>query len=262
MTQNMRDLLIKIQKERPFIFNVSEYFPIDLVASGLRSIGAFPLMSNAEQEIDEIFNLAQAVVINLGKLNDDFVKICSDVCSLANKHNKPIILDPVGAGISRYRTDIAINLIKENSISMVRAYPNEIASLLDGQLTITNHSVIEYNELLDKAKKFSEEHNLLVVLSGKLNTIIDGNKFDQFNYDSFLLQKVAGIGNLLSSMLGAFHAVETDRFLAAQKATEFYGKCVSSANSRAKGPGSLKMELIDQLYKCASESIQWYPGAK
>lgn len=260
MTSKIQEILIKIQQERPFVLTISNYFPVDLVASGLRSIGAFPLMSNTELEIDEFFQLASAVVINLGKLDNKFVEICSCICRIANKQNKPIILDPVGAGISRYRTDIAINIIKEHSISIVRTYPNELASLIEGELTILNNSSIDYDQLLEQAKQFSKQQDLLIALSGKFNTVIDADKIDQFNYDAFLLQKVAGIGNLLSSILAAFHAVEKDRFKAAQAAVTFYGNCVGSATSRAKGPASLRTELIDQLYKWSSESTQWYPG--
>jgi hydroxyethylthiazole kinase len=252
-----KEILLKIHEVKPFILTISNYYPIDLIASGIRSIGAYPLMSNSEQEIEELFHLAQAVVINLGKSDDKFLKICSHICRIANEHKKPIILDPVGAGISRYRTDIAINILKENSISIVRAYPNEIASLLKGELIILNHTLADYNQLVEKAKQFSEEQNLLVVMSGKITTIIDSDRFDRFNYDASLLQKVAGIGNLLSAILAVFHAVEKDRFVAAQAAIEFYGNCVGSATSRAKGPASLKTELIDQLYIYSSESMQW-----
>lgn len=253
-----QEILVKIQEQKPFILTISNYYPIDSVASGIRSIGAYPLMSNSEQEIDELFHVAQAIVINLGKLDDKFVKICSRICRIANEHNKPIILDPVGAGLSRYRTDIALNILKNNSISIVRAYPNEVASLLKGELIILNHQIADYNQLVEKAKQFSKEQNLLVVMSGRVTTLIDADRFDQFNYDASLLQKVAGIGNLLSSILAVFHAIETDRFIAAQAAIEFYGNCVGSASSRAKGPASLKTELIDQLYLASSESIQWY----
>lgn len=256
MAQNIKEILLQIQKDKPFILNITNYFPMDLVASGLRSIGAFPILSNEEKEIVELLNLTKSVVINLGKLDDKFVKLCYRICRIANEINKPIILDPVGAGISRYRTDLAISFITNHKISIVRGYPNELGSLFDGHITIPNHDATD-EFVIENAKVLSKKHNIAVVISGKYNTVVDSNRIDQFNFDSFLLQKVAGIDSLLSSIIGAFHAIEEDRFNAARAAVEFYGNCVGSATSRAKGPASLRTELIDKLYINSSEAYEW-----
>ena len=256
MSQKIKDILIKIQDIKPFILNITNYFPMDLIASGLRSIGAFSLMSNAEQEIEELLNLAQIVVINLGKLDDKFVKLSHRICQRASQTNKPVILDLVGTGISRYRTDTTISILEKNSISIVRGYSNELESLLEGRLTIPNTSSDDQH-VLENAKKLSERHDMTVVISGKFNTVIDSDKMDQFNFDSSLIQKVAGIDSLLSSIIGAFHAIEKNRFDAARAAIDFYGNCVGSATSRARGPASLRMELIDKLYINSSDIYEW-----
>ncbi len=85
MTQKMNELITKIKKERPLILNITQYFPLDLIASGLRSIGALPITSNAEMEIDELLKLSKAVVINLGKLDDEFILLCDRICQSANE---------------------------------------------------------------------------------------------------------------------------------------------------------------------------------
>lgn len=61
---------------------------MDLVASGVRSLGAFPIISNAEKEIEELLGLSKSVVINLGKLDDEFINPCNRICSIANDRNK------------------------------------------------------------------------------------------------------------------------------------------------------------------------------
>ena len=257
MTQKTKELLIRIKQDKPFILNVTNYFPMDLIDSGLRSIGAFPIMSNAEQEIDELLGLAKSVVINLGRLNDEFIALSHRICQIANAANKPIVLDPVGAGASLYRTDTAINLIKNHKISIVRGYPNEISGLLSEQLTIQNNNSIDNNIIVNNAKLLSKKHDIAVVVSGRINTVIDSNNMKQFNYDSFLLHKVAGIGSLLSSIIGAFHAIEQDRFTVATTAVDFYANCVGVLVSKASGPGSLRTALIDQLYINSTEAVNW-----
>ncbi|KTD25199.1 MULTISPECIES: hydroxyethylthiazole kinase [Legionella] len=257
MSNKAKTILMKIQQEKPFLLNIINYYPMDLIASGLRSIGVFPLMSNAEQEIDELLDLARAVVINLGKLDDSFVELCNRICQSANASSKPIVLDPVGAGVSRYRTDVALNFIKNHNISVVRGYSNELASLLTEKITVPNQKISDDNLVIENAKKLSEKYNIALIVSGKFNTVIDGNKMDKFNFDSSLLQKVAGIDSLLSAIIGAFHTVESDRFTAARSAIGFYGNCVGSVTCRAQGPASLKTALIDKLYTNASQVMEW-----
>ena len=143
----------------------------------------------------------------------------------------------------------------QSTISIIRGYSNELESLLDGQLTIPNNYSID-GIIIDNAKKLTQKYDIAVVVSGKFNTVIDGNKIDRFNLDLTLLQKVAGIDSLLSAIIAAFHAMEPDRFEAARAAIEFYGNCVGPATCRAKGPGSLKAELIDKMYINASAIVE------
>lgn len=248
MTQGTNEHLVRIRNEKPIVLNITRYFSLDLVVSGLRSIGALPISSNAEQEIEELLMLSKAVVINLGKLDNEFIQLCERICQAANKLKKPIILDPIGAGVSRYRTETSINFIKNYNISVVRCYPSEIAALVDAKLvTIGTESTT--NELAcENAKLLSKKYNTAVVVSGAINTVIDNDKTARFNFDSELLHKVAGISSLLSSLIGVFHAVEEDRFIAASATVSYYARCVGIAKNKADGPGTFRAALLDELY--------------
>ncbi|WP_028387943.1 hydroxyethylthiazole kinase [Legionella fairfieldensis] len=257
MAEKTQEILIRIRQEKPAILNITNYYATYLIASGLRSINAFPILSNAEQEIEELLTLAQSVVINLGKLDDCFINLCNRICQIANKVNKPIILDPVGAGASCYRTNTAVHLIKNHNIAIIRAYPNEIAGLLNRPLSRDHNNKVEHEAAIEQATLLSKKYNVAVVMSGRIHAVIDANQLAQFNFDSSLLQKVAGIASLLSSIIGAFHAMEEERFLAASSAVEFYANCAGPATSRATGPASFKTELIDRLYINSSEVRNW-----
>lgn len=249
MTEKIQELLIKIKREKPLILNITKYFPLDLIVSGLRSIGAYPITSNAEQEIEELLILSKSVVINLGRLDDVFIQLCDRICQAANEIGKPIILDPVGAGASRYRTETSINLIKNHNISVVRGYPSEIAALLNPQLAIGSVSTVSVNDSANEnAKLLSDKYNMAVVVSGKMNSVVDADKSAHYNFDSALLLKVAGISSLLSSLIGAFHAIEKNRYIATTTALSYYAVCAGIAKNKAYGPGSFKTELIDELY--------------
>ncbi|KTD69035.1 MULTISPECIES: hydroxyethylthiazole kinase [Legionella] len=249
MTPEVIEILKKIKEQKPYVLTITNYFPMGYVASGIRSVGGFPLMCNAEQEVKELLGICKSVVINLGKLDNAFIKLSNHICKIANDINLPIILDPVGAGASQYRTDTAINMIKNHRISIIRGYPNEIASLLTGELVIQNNNhMIAQNIIIEHAKSLSIKHNVAVVVSGNKHRVIDSHQMNQFNFDSDTVQKVAGIGNLLSAIISVFSAVEKDRFIAAKNAVHFYAECVGPKSSVALGPASLITGIIDQLY--------------
>ncbi|WP_454783220.1 hydroxyethylthiazole kinase [Legionella sp. WA2022007384] len=249
MTPEVNEALRKIRQQKPFILNITNYFPMGYVASGIRSIGGFPLMCSAEEEVEELLGISKAVVINLGKLDNPFVKLSNHICKIANQKNIPIILDPVGAGATRYRTDVATNMIKKHQISIVRGYPNEIASLVTNELVIQdNNSLLKEKTILDNAKSLSKKYKLSVVVSGKRHLVVNADQIDQFNFDSELVQKVAGISNLLSAIISVFNSVIEDPFLAAKNAVHFYAECVGPTSSSAPGPASLIIGIIDKIY--------------
>ena len=105
MFEKIKEITTKIKKNKPLILNITNYVTMDFVANGLLSLGASPVMSKAEQEIEDLLQLAQSIVINLGTLDKQFIALCEHACLIANQLKKPIILDPVGAGASSYRTD-------------------------------------------------------------------------------------------------------------------------------------------------------------
>jgi hydroxyethylthiazole kinase len=239
-------ILKKIKEQKPYVLTMTNYFPMGYVASGVRGIGGFPIMCNAEQEVEELVGISKSVVINLGKVDNTFIKICNQICTIANDQNVPIILDPAGAGASRYRTDAAINMIKNHQISIIRGYPNEITSLLTGELVIQdNNHIIEQNIIIENSKLLSKKYNATVVVSGKRHIVINSDQMNQFNFDSALVQKVAGVSK---AIISTFSAVEKDCFIAAKNAVHFYAECVRPTSSSAPGPASLIVGIIDQLY--------------
>ncbi|MCW8397861.1 hydroxyethylthiazole kinase [Legionella sp. PATHC038] len=255
MAPEINEILRKIKEQKPFVLTITNYFPMGYVASGIRSVGGFPIMCSAEEEVEELLKISKAVVINLGKLDNAFVKLSNQICKIANQMNIPIILDPVGVGATRYRTDVAINLIKKHQISVIRGYPNEIASLLTDTLVIhdSNH-LIEDKTIIEHAKSLSKKHKLTVVVSGKRHWVVNSNHMDQFNFDSAMVQKVAGIGNLLSAIISVFNSVVQDHFWAAKNAVHFYADCVGPTSSSASGPASLIIGIIDKIYINATKA--------
>ena len=93
MATEINEILRKMKQQKPFVLMITNYFPIGHVASGIRALGAFPLMCNAAEEVEELLGTSKSVVINLGKLDNPFIKLCNTICNIANKMNIPIVLE-------------------------------------------------------------------------------------------------------------------------------------------------------------------------
>jgi hydroxyethylthiazole kinase len=243
-------MLKKIKETNPLVLNITNYVTMDFIANGLLSLGASPIMSSASEEIEDLVCLSHAVVINLGTLNQAFIALCEQTCRIANQLKKPIILDPVGAGATNYRTKTSLKLINNYDIAIIRGNASEIMALA-GSRSVTKgvDSSTESADAVDSAKKLSQQCDSTIVVSGKADFIIDHELFSQSDRGTPLMAMITGSGCLLSAVIGAFHAVEKNRFDAACAATVFYGICGEKAAAKSILPGTFKNYFLDALYE-------------
>jgi hydroxyethylthiazole kinase len=248
MFEIVNEILSKIRKTNPLILNITNHVTIDFVANGLLSIGASPVMSFAEAEMDDLVQLSSAVVINLGTLDDQFNHLCHNACKIANEKEKKIIFDPVGAGASLYRTETCNSIIKNNHISVIRANAGEIMALA-GYHSQTKgvDSRTASTDSIKFAEELAYQYDLTVCMSGKIDVILDKYNINEFDRGSSIMPKVTGTGCLLTSIVAAFNAVHDDFFEATSAACLFYAICGEIAEEKSSGPASFKINFLDAL---------------
>ena len=245
---SLNQIIYRVRQERPLILNITNAVTMDVVANGLLSLGASPIMSQAHQEIEELVTMASAVVINLGTLTDEFIALAMQACHTANALNKPIIFDPVGAGASVYRTRTCQRLLNDTDVAIVRGNASEIMALAGGEARTKGvDSMMHTDDAFLKAQQLAHHQNCTVVMSGPVDMIIDAHHDIQIDRGAPLMPRVTGTGCLLSAVVAAFHAVHTDRFEAAYYASLFYAVCGEQAAKDATGPGSFRVHFIDSL---------------
>src|SRR5512136_578404 len=103
----------RIRAESPLVHNITNYVVMNTTANALLALGASPVMAHAAEEVEEMAALARALVINIGTLSPAWVEAMVLAGRAAARHNRPIVLDPVGAGATRYRTAAVKRLLKE-----------------------------------------------------------------------------------------------------------------------------------------------------
>lgn len=242
-------LIKKIQQQNPLIVNLCNDVILNFVADGLLSLGASPIMTNSEDELEELIQLSQAVTINLGTLNNTFIKRCELACQLANNFKKPLILDPVGCGASHLRTQTAQRFFRQFQFSAIKANASEIIALY-GQQTIQSKGVDSSNtteSALLAGRRLAEQYQTMIVISGKTDIIIEGENLTKNYHGHALMTQVCGMGCLLTATLATALAVNRNRFESAVTMVNYYTLCGEIAAQKATGPGSFKIAFLDAL---------------
>jgi len=123
----------KIRETSPLIHNITNYVVMNSTANALLAMGASPVMAHAVEEVEEMTGIARALVINIGTLSESWVKAMFRAVSRAGELGIPVILDPVGAGATSYRTKTCHDLIDAVSPAIIRGNASEIMALVMGE---------------------------------------------------------------------------------------------------------------------------------
>lgn len=249
MFKKIEEMIKNIKATKPLILNITNDVTMGFVANGLLSLGASPIMSKSEIELLDLIEQAKSLVINIGTLNEHFIQVCMESCQLANQLNKPIVLDPVGAGASQYRTNLCLSILENHKISIIRGNASEILAL--GGVSCKTHGVdsLEDSEFaIESAKKLSIEYDSAIIVSGKVDIIVDHLLMMKCHYGSAMMPMITGVGCLFSAVIAAFHSIEANRFESAKQGTLFYGMCSEITEKKTKEPGSFQTEFLNTLH--------------
>lgn len=260
--QDIAALLTRVQNMRPLVHNITNVVVTNFTANGLLALGASPVMAYAPEEVADMAKIAGAVVLNIGTLSTPQVEAMIIAGKSANQHGVPVLLDPVGAGATRFRTESAQRILREVKVALIRGNGAEIANLVGEATDIKGVDAGESSAgtNADIALLAARKFNTVAAITGKEDVISDGARCLVISGGDALLTQVTGAGCLLTSVLGAFAAVEPDILLAGTAGLTYYGAAAARAAERtaAQGPGSFQIALLDELAKLHPHSIKGY----
>jgi hydroxyethylthiazole kinase len=245
-----------IRSQAPVVHNITNYVVMNNTANALLAIGASPVMAHAQEEVEEMVNIASALVINIGTLSENWIKAMFKAAHQAKKNGIPVILDPVGAGATTYRTKTARDLIAGEPPAIIRGNASEIMALGDNKSKTKGvDSAASSDTAIDIAQKLSETHKCVICVSGAVDYIVDKEKITKIRNGHPLMSKVTGLGCTASALCGAFAAVEKDYFASSACAMAVMGIAGEMAAETSVGPGSLQMSFLDNLYRLSKDDI-------
>jgi hydroxyethylthiazole kinase len=263
LAQKAAENLRQVRERRPLVHNITNYVVMNFTANALLACGASPVMAHAAEEVEEMVSLAAALVLNIGTLSLPWVEAMLKAGRRANGLNVPVILDPVGAGATRLRTDAAGRLIEEVSVQVIRGNASEILSLAregSGSRTKGVDSVHTVDQVAETAGVLAKELSTTLVITGAVDLITDGERVCRVMNGHEMMRSVTGTGCAATVMIGAFLAVCPDPLVAATTGLSYFGLAGEKAAGRALGPGSFKIALLDALYAMKEEELR--AGAK
>lgn len=247
MLDLLQTALTTLRAKNPLVLNLTNVVTMDFMANAQLAVGASPLMSVADEELEELIQIASAININIGTLNPEFITRCLKAAKLAQKYRKPIVLDPVGAGASKIRTEAALQLLP--FCTVLRGNASEILALANiSHQTKGVDSAHTTKDAKDAAKMLAKQYSLVVVVSGAIDYLTEGQKDIELHTGSALMPRVVGMGCTLTAVIAAFAGSLTSAFDAATAATLYFGLCGTLAEKEANAPASFQQAFIDQLY--------------
>jgi hydroxyethylthiazole kinase len=251
------DDLGKIREQSPLVHNITNYVVMNVTANALLAIGASPVMAHAVEEVEEMAGLAQALVLNIGTLSGPWIEAMLRAGRVAKSKRIPIVLDPVGAGATRLRTETAARILDELSPTILRGNASEILALAgDAGCTKGVDSTRSSNEALDAAHALWARYGCVVSVSGPTDLIVARDCVARVENGHAQMARVTGSGCVATALTGAFAAVNAEPFEAAAHAMALSGIAGELAVAKSGGPGTYQAQFLDLLYGVTSGQLK------
>ncbi|HSW49096.1 MAG TPA: hydroxyethylthiazole kinase [Bryobacteraceae bacterium] len=254
---NLWNDIQRIRAEAPLIHNITNYVVMNTTANALLALGASPVMAHAVEEVEEMAGIAKALVLNIGTLSEAWIGAMVKAGLRARQRNIPVVLDPVGAGATQFRTAAVHALLREVRPTVIRGNASEMRAVLFAEdATKGVDSTHSSEEALDAARILAEHCGCVVSVSGAVDLVVGSGSVIRISNGHPMMPRVTGLGCTATALTGAFAAVNPDPLQAAAHAMAALGIAGEMAAERASGPGSLQMLLLDALYRMEESDIR------
>ena len=268
----MQNMLNNVRQRKPLIHNITNYVTVNDAANILLACGASPIMSDEAEEVSEITSICNGLVINIGTLNKRTIPAMLIAGRRAKELGHPVLLDPVGAGASRLRTETSRNLMAEIAFDAIRGNISEMRALSDGSCSTrgvdANLTDAVTEENLDRAisfvKHFAGKHQCVAAVTGAIDLVADADTCYVIRNGRPEMGTITGTGCQLSAMMTAYLAANPSETLkaaaAATCAMGLAGEIAWEAMQPGEGNATYRNRIIDAI--CGMEAGTFAEGAK
>jgi hydroxyethylthiazole kinase len=256
-TGTLSELLRILRERRPLVHHITNYVTVNDCANITLFIGAAPVMAEAKEEVADMVSLAGALVLNIGTLRKKQVESMFIAGHKANELGVPIILDPVGAGATRYRTEVASRMLQQLNINIIKGNAGEIGTLAGtGGVVRGVDSEGMTGDPVQVCRGLADVTGAVVVMSGAADIVTDGKRTVIVENGHAMMGRISGTGCMASSLAGAFAAASRDRVATSAAALAAFGIAGERAAGKAYGPYSFRSMLMDEVAALVPEDLR------
>ena len=261
-----------VRKNVPLVHNITNYVTVNDVANVLLACGGSPIMSDEPEDVEDITSICGGLNINIGTLNQSSIKGMFLAGKKANELGHKTLLDPVGAGASKLRTETAVKLMEEIRFDVIRGNISEIKTLALGSGTTKGVDADVADAVTEDSleaavkfvKDFSKKSGSIVAITGAIDLVSDGEKCYVIRNGRPEMGKITGTGCQLSGMLTAFIVANPDNMLEAAAAAVctmgLAGETGWKNMQPSDGNSTYRNRIIDAIYNMDGKTLE--EGAK
>jgi len=257
LMEEIASTLERVRNTRPLVHNITNMVVMNDTANILLHIGASPVMAHAKEEVEEMVSLAGALVLNIGTLTPDLVDSMVLAGKRANQIKVPVILDPVGAGATRLRTESALKILEALRVTVLRGNAAEIGILSGHGGKVRGVDAVDSGgDPGEIAQIAARKFGLAVAVTGRRDIVSDGERALVVDNGHEMMGALTGTGCMATALIGAFLAANGDPVMAAAGALAAFGAAGEAAAKRSVLPGSFKMALFDEVYAMTPDRLR------
>lgn len=272
MEQILKTMLENVRAKTPLVHNITNYVTVNDVANVLLAAGGSPIMSDDADDVEDITSICGGLNINIGTLNKNTIPSMFLAGKKANALGHIVLLDPVGAGASRLRTDTANRLMREVRFDAVRGNISEIKTLCTGSGTTKGvdadavDAVTEANldDGVALVKAFAKQAGCIIAVTGAIDLVSDGERCWCIRNGRPEMSRITGTGCQLSALMTAFLVANPGHKLEAAAAAVctmgLAGEIAWANMQPGDGNSTYRSRIIDAIFNMTGDTLE--KGAK
>ena len=262
--------LAALREVAPLVHCMTGAVSVNFCANAVLALGARPICAEHPAESAEIAAQAAALSLSLANITEARDRAMRLAAEAARKAGIPMVLDAVGVGASAFRRETVKYYLSQKPW-LIKGNASEMRALLletgrDGAgVDVGAEDRAERGEadkiftLARDAAALARREDTVVLVSGAVDLLSDGKRCYALQNGVPLLGKICGSGCALNCLIASFLARregednKREALLSALLAVTVLN--VAAERAGKSGPGSLAVELLDQLYRITGEEL-------
>ncbi|MFG6665603.1 hydroxyethylthiazole kinase [Halomonas sp. HNIBRBA4712] len=233
----------------PLVHCMTNFVAMNSSANLVLAVGASPAMLHAIEEAPEFTALASALSINIGTISPHWAEAMLASAEVARARSIPWVLDPVAVGATAYRRELCQRLL-ELEPTVIRANASEVLALcgLESQGRGVD-AAPETPNATAAAVMLAKRQGCVVAMTGERDLVTDGTRVARISGGHALMPRITTLGCGLSAVTAGFVGASPEApFEASVAALATFALAGQEAGTRASGPGTFQVALLDALY--------------